>query len=113
LRRSGPEPDRQIDRATGSVAHAPLAYALLALGVVPYLIALAATRKTILAPSWPFCARCRALRTRNRIIGLSGIALGIALFCALAAVTNADLAVARVFTDAATADLGTWPAQPR
>ena len=43
------------------------AYALLALGVVPYLVAFYATRKTIFAPSWPFCAQCKALRTRNLI----------------------------------------------
>lgn len=71
------------------------AYALLALGVVPYLIAVAATRTTIVAPSWPFCAQCKALRTRNLILGLSGIVVGIALFCAMGAVAGADFAAAR------------------
>src|SRR5262249_22509319 len=66
------------------------AYALLALGVLPFLIAVHATRKSMLAPSWPFCARCKALRTRNLVLGWSGIAVGIALSCAMGAVANAD-----------------------
>ena len=71
------------------------AYARLALGVVPYLIAFYATRKTSLAPAWPFCGQCKALRTRNRIVGLSGMAVGIAAFCSMAGVTNADFSGAR------------------
>jgi hypothetical protein len=66
------------------------AYALLPLGVVPYFIAVHATGKTMLAPAWPFCVRCKALRTRNLVLGLSGIAVGIVLFCVTGAVANAD-----------------------
>jgi hypothetical protein len=71
------------------------AYALIVLGVVPYFIAVYATRKTIFAPSWPFCAQCKALRTRNLVLGLSGMAVGIALFCAMGAVASADFVGAR------------------
>lgn len=65
------------------------AYVLLPLGLLPYFIAVHATRRTILAPAWPFCARCKALRVRNRVAGVAWIALGVALFCATGAVANA------------------------
>lgn len=44
-------------------------YGLLLLGALPFLIVLLATRKTVAAPSWPFCARCKALRIRLLVIG--------------------------------------------
>jgi len=74
------------------------AYLLLALGVLPYVIAVYATRKTILAPSWPFCARCKALRTGNLVRGLAGIAAGVVLFCVMGAVASADFAGAEALS---------------
>jgi hypothetical protein len=91
------DPDAGCQRPPITKHHHPVPLAHARLGVCParvgrgaYLIAVYATRKTILASAWPFCGQCEALRIRNRILGLSGIAVGIGAFCSMAAVTNAD-----------------------
>ncbi len=55
------------------------AYALLIFGALPYLIAVTASRKTVIAPEWPFCAQCNTLRVRRLVIGLVVVAVGAAL----------------------------------
>ena len=57
------------------------AYILLALGALAFLIAVYSTRKTVVSPSWPFCDRCKVLRTRLLVAGVLGIAAGVILFC--------------------------------
>jgi hypothetical protein len=55
------------------------AYALLLLGALPYIIAVNATRKVVVAPFWPFCAQCKTFRVRRLIIGLLVMAAGVCL----------------------------------
>jgi hypothetical protein len=64
-------------------------YALLLLGCLPYLIAVHATRRTVLAQAWPFCARCAALRLRLQVIGALGVGGAIVLFYGSLAATIA------------------------
>ncbi len=55
-------------------------YVLLILGALPFLIVAYSVRKTVYAPSWPFCAQCKALRTRLLVIGCVTLVAGAALF---------------------------------
>src|SRR5262249_52373330 len=55
------------------------AYVLLIFGALPYIIAVSVTRKTVVAPAWPFCAQCNTLRVRRLIIGLVVLVGGLAL----------------------------------
>jgi hypothetical protein len=41
-------------------------YALIPLGLLPFLVVRAATRKVVTAPAWPFCRRCG----RRRVIAI-------------------------------------------
>jgi hypothetical protein len=49
---------------------APWTYLLLLAGVLPYAIAVMATRKTVNAPAWPWCPQCVADRKRKLGIGI-------------------------------------------
>jgi hypothetical protein len=58
----------------------PWTAVLILLGGIVYLIVVMVLRKTVQAPAWPWCAQCKAARTRNLGIGLGVAALGILLF---------------------------------
>jgi hypothetical protein len=66
---------------------------LIILGALPYLIAVLATRKTVNAPQWPFCDRCKSERTRTLGIGVGVVGLGFLLFVIGIATTDSDSAV--------------------
>jgi hypothetical protein len=66
---------------------------LIILGALPYLIAVLATRKTVNATAWPFCAQCQSDRTRKIGIGLGVLALGLLLFFVGIATIGNDSAV--------------------
>jgi hypothetical protein len=69
------------------------AFALIILGALPYLIAVLATRKTVIAPQWPFCDQCKAERSRVLGIGLGILGLGLLLFVVGIAASDPDSAV--------------------
>jgi hypothetical protein len=64
-------------------------YILIIAGAVIFLIVVLATRKTVLAPAWPFCEKCRAMRRRLAMIGWS-VASGAVLLFILAIVVAAS-----------------------
>ncbi|MEV4351141.1 hypothetical protein AB0J83_42330 [Actinoplanes sp. NPDC049596] len=53
------------------------AYLLLLAGALPFLIFVLATRKTVEAAAWPFCARCARDRKKGLAIGLALLAVGV------------------------------------
>ncbi len=69
------------------------AYVLILLGAIVYLIVVSSLRKTVIAPAWPFCVRCREFRNRMLAIGLGVLALGIVLFIgSIALASSSDAA---------------------
>jgi hypothetical protein len=62
---------------------APWTYLLILFGVLPWVIVVTMTRKTIVAPAWPWCARCAAERKRALTLGLGGLLVSVALVCVL------------------------------
>src|SRR5690349_25152485 len=65
-------------------------YVLILVGVLRFLIVAFAMRKTVVVPSWPFCARCRELRSRRLKTGLG------LLSSAVAALTGSTVAAGTV-----------------
>jgi hypothetical protein len=65
-------------------------YVLVLAGLVVWLVVVVALRKTVVAAAWPFCARCRALRTRLLTIGLATVAVGIVAVVGSIALTASD-----------------------
>lgn len=52
------------------------AYALLIVGVLPFLIVVLATRKEVRAAAWPFCVQCAQQRKSRLLIGIVLLAAG-------------------------------------
>jgi hypothetical protein len=68
-------------------------YILIIIGAVIFLIVVLATRKTVTAPAWPFCEKCRAMRSRLAMIGWSVAGAAVLLFIlaiAVAASSSSD-----------------------
>lgn len=57
----------------------PWAPFLIILGGIVYVIVVSALRKKVEAPAWPWCAQCKAQRSRNIGIGLGVLGAGILL----------------------------------
>src|SRR5690242_10547208 len=53
-------------------------YVLILVGVLLFLIVAFAMRKTVVVPAWPFCARCRELRSRRLKTGLGLLSAAVA-----------------------------------
>jgi hypothetical protein len=68
----------------------PWAAFLIVLGGIVYAIVVAATRKKIEAPAWPWCAQCKAQRSRSFTIGLGIAGVGILLFFVAVATIDSD-----------------------
>jgi hypothetical protein len=62
--------------------------AILIFSVILYVIVVTAIRKKVLAPAWPWCAKCKAQRSRNLSIGLGGVVLGFVLLVAGAGMSS-------------------------
>lgn len=73
----------------------PWSYVLILLGAIIFLIVVLVTRKTVKAPHWPFCARCKQQRGRLLAIGLTVIGL------AAVAVVGAIALIGSVGSDSA------------
>lgn len=80
-----------------AVAHKPArfvsaipgwSYVTILAGVIVFAIVVAATRKRVSAPAWPFCARCRSQHAKTLFIGFPLLAVGFVL--ALAAPSMSD-----------------------
>lgn len=69
-------------------------YLLILVGILLFVIVAIAMRKTVVAPRWPFCARCQELRSRRRKTGLGllggAVAALIASFAMAAVMPNSD-----------------------
>nr|WP_296068868.1 hypothetical protein [uncultured Actinoplanes sp.] len=63
-------------------------YVTILAGVIVFAIVVAATRKRVSAPAWPFCARCRSQHAKTLFIGFPLLAVGFVL--ALAAPSMSD-----------------------
>src|SRR5439155_17806466 len=61
--------------------------------VIPVVFAVAVTlvRKSVVAPAWPFCARCKAMRARLLMTGLGLLVLSGAGFAGAVAFRNAGV----------------------
>jgi hypothetical protein len=70
----------------------PWAAVLILLGVIVYLIVVLVMRKKVEAPAWPWCAQCKAQRSRNLGIGLGVLGVGLLLFVGGAAMGSSDMA---------------------
>ncbi|WP_432976100.1 hypothetical protein [Dactylosporangium sp. CA-233914] len=68
----------------------PWAAFLIILGGIVYVIVVMALRKTVNAAAWPWCATCKANRSRNLGIGLGVLALGLLLFVVGIATIDGD-----------------------
>ncbi|MER7276119.1 hypothetical protein ABT369_16845 [Dactylosporangium sp. NPDC000244] len=64
---------------------------LILLAVIVYVIVVTILRKTVQAPAWPWCAQCKAARSRNLAIGLPVLGLGIVLFAVGIATIDGDI----------------------
>jgi hypothetical protein len=53
---------------------------LVLLGVIIYFIVSAATRKTVWAPAWPYCNRCKKEGTTKTAAGWGGFLLGLLIW---------------------------------
>lgn len=53
---------------------------LVLLGVIIYFVVMAATRKTVWSPAWPFCARCRKEETTKTLAGWGGLVVGLVIW---------------------------------
>jgi hypothetical protein len=69
-------------RANVSMVSRPAwwAYLLIPFGVLPFILAVRYTRKTVEVAGWPFCARCRTWRRAVLLSGLSIIGAGVVMF---------------------------------
>lgn len=76
-------------------------YALLPVWIV-FLFVVFATRKTVKAPAWPFCDRCRTQRTRMLVAGLVVLAASVGgVFGSIALAEPADPNAGTANADAA------------
>ena len=66
------------------------AYILIIFGAIVFVIVAAAMRKTVWAPAWPFCARCREYRKRMAGIGLGIVGLAVVMFIGSIAIGSAN-----------------------
>src|SRR5439155_4850271 len=48
--------------------------------LIVFVIVAMLLRKDVTAPNWPFCARCRQLRTRRLLVGLGLLVLSVVMF---------------------------------
>src|SRR3954468_12509908 len=71
------EPAVEQKRVTFISRNPGWSYLLLLVGVIVFVIVAAVIRKTVVAESWPFCARCAEERKRGRTIGLGIAAAGV------------------------------------
>ncbi len=71
-------------------------YALLLLGVLPFVIAVVVLRKTVGAPAWPFCAHCVQGRKKRLTIGLGTVAAGVVSFALALVMPNDQVTAAGV-----------------
>jgi hypothetical protein len=55
---------------------------LILLGVLIYFVVVAATRKSVWSPAWPFCTRCEKERTTKLAAGWGSLLAGAALWVA-------------------------------
>src|SRR2546421_475849 len=55
-------------------------YVLIVVGLIVFVIVAAALRKSVWAPAWPFCPRCREYRKKMVSIGLAIVGLAIVMF---------------------------------
>jgi len=53
---------------------------LILLGVIVYFIVLAATRKTVGSPGWPFCMRCKKEETTKTFAGWGSLIVGLLIW---------------------------------
>jgi hypothetical protein len=65
-------------------------YVLIVFGALIFVIVAAAMRKTVWAPAWPFCARCREYRKRMAGIGLGIVGLSVVMFVGSIAIGSAN-----------------------
>lgn len=70
-----------VNRRIGIVSRPPAwTYLLLLAAVIVFAIVAAVLRKSITAPTWPFCARCRRTRTLRLVGGFGLLALCVVAF---------------------------------
>jgi hypothetical protein len=69
---------------------APWTPILILLAVIVYLIVVMAMRKTVQAPAWPWCAQCKASRSKMLGIGWGLVGLGVLMFVIGAATADSD-----------------------
>jgi hypothetical protein len=69
-----------VERRKVSFSSRPPAwsYFLILVGVLLFVIVALAMRKTVVAPAWPFCARCKELRSRRLKTGLGLLGAAVA-----------------------------------
>ncbi|GAA2913297.1 hypothetical protein Acy02nite_90590 [Actinoplanes cyaneus] len=55
---------------------------LILLGVIVYVVVMAVTRKTVVSPAWPFCARCKREEVTKTLTGWASLIVGLLLWFA-------------------------------
>ncbi len=55
---------------------------LILIGVIVYVVVMAVTRKTVVSPAWPFCARCKKEEVTRTLIGWASLIAGVLLWFA-------------------------------
>jgi len=87
------EPAVQRRKVSFSSRPPAWSYVLILVGVLLFVIVAMAMRKTVVAPAWPFCARCTQLRSRRLKTGLGLLGAAVAALIgsiAVAAVVTTD-----------------------
>jgi hypothetical protein len=88
------EPAVQRRKVSFSTRPPGWSYVLILVGVLLFVIVAVAMRKTVVAPAWPFCARCTELRSRRLKTGLgllgAAVVVLIGSIAAAAVVTSDD-----------------------
>ncbi|WP_030440610.1 hypothetical protein [Actinoplanes subtropicus] len=74
------EPAVEQKRVTFISRNPGWSYLLLLAALLVFVIVTAAIRKSVVAPAWPFCARCKQERKQGVIMGLGILAAGVVAF---------------------------------